>query len=557
MNADYLSLESSMALSARPPLRRPPPPSASRTLMGMEKVIPPGMPSPQWSTHSSAADAEKPLPERPQLSRRSSSVYSGDSGYTKIIDLYTNWKADDELAAPTALQPIAYRETLTGLLARRFTESSSPISPLTISHFPKHAVSIPSLHLTSENLQVTSAVAAMAAPSFTEFPRSLQAKRSDMVSPLSSLVSPHYAAVSHDTFWQPSLRSSPEFRAVTFEYERDHLPAGEVSPRISDIVNLDLVPPPLDLARSSGSSDYQSLGMLKVDCGSEMVLSEQRSSSKFSSTSSSDSSFVVYTGVRESIRAIIRSKMGKKKDSVERGKEKALSVASIKYHVPNSDLPRQLERKFSWASSRKSSLQEGVTSLLRRLSLTNQPSPNKSTPRVRQKQLAVPLTPYQKYGTAVWHNSQRKKRRQARAARAARKSATPASGIRRLPTQNRRKNPHSRSSEVLTAFESGRNQILDALDETKQKIARMKSEQRTEDLKNSITLQGSGEKQEARHRLFRSSSERRREKLKKSIALVGPVDPYAVEPITSSLLGLSIESHSETRRTGSKRSPSI
>jgi hypothetical protein len=515
-----------MALSARPPLRRPPPPSASRTLTGMEKVVPPGMPSPQQSTHSSPPDTDKPLPEWPGPPRRSSSVYSGNSGYTEIIDLYTNWKADDEPAAPNALQPIAYRETLTGLLARRFTESSSPISPLAIPHFAKHVVSIPSLHLTSENSPTTSAVAAKAEPSFIEFSRSLQAERSDMISPLSSLASPHYAVVSHDTFWQPSLRSSPEFHAVTFDYERDHLP-DEVSQRTSDIVNSNFVHPSLHLARSNRSSYYQSMGMLKVDCGSEMVLSEQGSSSKFSSTSSSDSSFVVYTGVRESIRAIIRSKMGKK-NSVEKGKEKAFSVASIKDHVANSDLPWQTERKFSWVSSRKSSLQEGVSSLLRILSLTNQSSPNKSTPRVRQKQLAVPLTPYQKYGTAVWHNSQRKKRRQARAARAARKSAMPMSGIRRLPTQNRRKNPHSRSSEVLTAFDSGRNQILDALDETKQKIGRTKSEKSTGAPKNSITLQGYGEKQEARHRLFRSNSEKRREKLKKSITLVELVDPNRI-----------------------------
>ena len=539
MNVDYLRLKSNMIPPARSALRRPPPPSPSRSLEGMEKVVPPGTPSPQKSPLSPAADTDKPLPQRPAVSRRSSSVYSGDSGYTKIINLYTEWKVDDEptedkAAVSLALQPVAYRQTLTGLLARRFTESASPISPLTIPHFPKHTISIPSLRLTSEDSPATSAVDSKAAPSFVEFSRSLQAKKSDMVSPLSSLASPHYGMVSHDTFWQPSLRSSPEIRAVTFEYEREHLP-GEVSPRITDVVSSELVPPPLDLARSSGSSEYLSLRMLTADRESDMGLSEQESSSKFSNTSSSDSSFVVYTGVRESIRAIIRHKMGKKKQSVQKGKEIADSTPSVKDQVPSSESPQQSGRKFSWVSSRRSSFQQGVTSLLRTLSLTKPPSPTKQTPpspRVRQKQLAIPLTPYQKYGTAVWHNSQRKKRRQARAARAVQKSATPSSGgIRRLPTQSRRKNPPQRTSEVLTAFQSGRDQIIIALDGTKHKTARTNSDTRREELKSSVTPQGPGEERETRRRLFRSGSERRREKLKKSIALIGPVDPYAVNHV--------------------------
>ena len=527
-----------MTPPARSALRPPPPRSPSRSLAGMERVIPPGSPSPQKSPLSPAVDTDKPLPLRPLVSRRSSSVYSADSGYTKIIDLYTNWTVDAEpsaveASAQIALQHTAYRQALSGLLARRFTASSSPISPLTIPNFTKHTVSIPSLRLTSEDSSATSAVDSKAAPSFVEFSRSLQAKRSDMVSPLSSLASPHYGMVSHDTFWRPSLRSSPEIRAVTCEYEREYLP-GEVSPRITDVASSQALPPPLQLARSSGSSKYQGLRMFTADRGSEMGLSDQGSSSKFSSMSSSDSSFVVYTGVRESIRAIIRHKIGKKKEPAQKGKERADSVPSIEQEVLTSESPLQLERKFSWVSSRRSSLQQGVTNLLRSLSLTKPPSPTNQTPptsRVRQKQLAIPLTPYQKYGTAVWHDPQRKKRRQARATRA-QKSAAPWGGIRRLPTQNRPRNPPQRSSEMLTAFQSGTGQILSALDETKHKIGRTNSEKRREGSKKSVTHQGPGEERETRHRLIRSSSERRRERLKKSIALIGPVDPYGVELVT-------------------------
>ena len=445
--------------------------------------------------------------------------------------MYTKWKVDGGADAPIAPQPITYQETLTDLLVRRFTESSSPISPLTTPHFPKHAVSIPSLRLTSEDPQAASVVDVKAAPSFVEFSRSLQARRSEMVSPLSSLASPPYGAISHDTFWQPSLRSSPELRAVPFEYEQEHLP-DKVSPQIADIVNLELVPPPLDLGRSSGSSQYESVDMLTAERGSKMVLREKGTSGKFSSTSSTDSSFVVYTGVRESIRAIIQSKMGKKKKSVQKGKERAESVASIKGQVPSSYSSQQPRRKFSWVSSRKSSLQEGVTSILRSLSLTKPPSPSRQAPsshRVGQKQLAIPLTPYQKYGAAVWHNSQRKKKRHARAARTPQKRVKVVAEIQRFPTQSRRRNPPQRSGEVFNAFQNGRDQILSALDETKNKMARTNSEKRQEAMKKAIMLSKPGEERETRHTLFRTSSEKRREKLKKSIALIGPVDPYAVE----------------------------
>jgi hypothetical protein len=533
MNGDYLRLGSSMTPLARSPLRRPPPPSPSpsSSLIGMEKVIPLGITPRKRSPLSPAADMDKPLPQRPQRSRRSSSVYSGDSGYTNIIDLYTKWKVDDEADAPIALQPTTYREALTDLFVRRFTESSSPVSPLTIPHFPKHAVSIPSPRLTPEDSQATSVVDVKAAPSFVEFSKSLQAKRSEMGSPLSSLASPEYGSTSHDTFWKSSLRSSPELRAVAFEHERVYLP-DEVSPRITDTVNLEPVPLPLNLGRSTGSSQYESVDMLTAERGSKMAVSEKGSSSKSSNTSSSDSSFVVYTGVRESIHAIIQSEMGRKKESLQTGKERAESVASIKGQVPSPYPSRQPQRKFSWVSSRKSSLQEGVTSTIQSQSPTKPPSPSRqasSSSRVGQKQLAIPLSPYQKYGAAVWHNSQRKKKRHVRAARAPQKSVKPVAGIRKFPTQSYRRNPPQRSSEIFSAFQNGRDQILSALDETKNRIARTNSEKRQEAMKKAIMLSRPGEERKSRHALFRTSSEKRREKLKKSIALIGPVDPCAVE----------------------------
>lgn len=510
MNADYLNLEMNMAPPARSPLRAPPPPLPSRSLLGMEKVIPPYIPPPQRWPLSPTADTDKPLPQRPQPSRRSSSVYSDESGYTKIIDLYANWKVDDDHVAPTALQSVEYGDALTGLLARRFTQSSSPISPLTIPNSPKHGVSIPSLRLTSEDLPATSMVDVKTAPSFVEFSRSLQAKKANTDSPLSPLTSPQHGAISHETFWKQSRRSSREVRAIAFEYEQQHVPR-DFSPQITKVVNSN-----------------------PIERGPDLELGEQRSSSNFSSIPSSDSSFVVYTGVRESIRAIIRNKVGRKKESDRKAKEGLQSVASANDQMPNSESSWHPERSFSWVSSRRSSLQQGVANTLRSLSLTKPPSRGRQvpqSPRGRQKQLAVPLTPYQKYGTVVWHNSQREKRHQARAARTLQKSAMPSAGTQQLATPNHRQIQTQRSSEMLTAFQSGMSQILDALGETKHKIARTNPEKRRGSGKKNSKVIPAGAEQEVRKRIFRSSSEKRREKLKKSITLVGPVDPYAVEHI--------------------------
>src|SRR5947209_7569052 len=127
-----------MLAPPRSPQRYAPPPSPSRSLMGMEKVVPPGTRSssrsplsqPQGvhnplpprtrsssrSPFSPAADKDKPLPERP---RRSSSVYTADSGYTRIVDSYSNPTHEEEPPVPLVIQPVAYQQTISALLRRR------------------------------------------------------------------------------------------------------------------------------------------------------------------------------------------------------------------------------------------------------------------------------------------------------------------------------------------------------------------------------------------------------------------------------------------------------
>ncbi len=529
MNVDYLGLKSTMIFKPRTPLRRPPPPPPSKSLVGMEKVIPPDTPSKR--SLSSLAPTDKPLPQRP---RSSSSVYSGDSGYTKIIELYENWAIEEEPPTATETESKKYRETLSPLLTRRFGSVSSAISPLSVSKFVKQPVSIPSLRVKPDKSTNSNATDPKNAPSFVEFARDLRTARSDIISPLPSLASPHYAAASHDTFWQPELKASPEFRAIIFDHEREHL-AGQVSPRIADVVDSHLMPPPLDLNRSSQIYEEQQSNRLSAQGSSYITASKHRSSSRFSNTPSSSDSFVVYTGVRESIRAMIRTRLGNKKDTRPYSEEREIPEAVFPMgHPLASSKPYQVERKFSGASSRRSSLQQGVSNLLRTLSRTKASSPTKQPPQkplARQKQLAIPLSSYQKYGPAVWHNSQRKKRQQARAARAP-QIISPAQpvGIKWRQTQSSGRAPPQRQNEVFTAFQSGRNQIIHALGETKHKITRTNSEKRRGALRNKISHVRDGEQTGRGGKITRTTSEKRRDKLKKSISIIGPMDPSDIVP---------------------------
>jgi hypothetical protein len=483
--------------------RRVPLLSPSTLLLGMEVVIPPSPQSTAKPPLSSTADVDKPLPHRP---RQTSSVYSGGSGYTEIIESYMNWKVDEEPPLPISFQPQSYRDTLTGLLARRFAEPPSNLtSPLFISDRPKHSISIPPLRLTPDDSPALHAVEPNTVPSFTEFSRQLKNKKSN-VSTISHLNVQHVpGAISHDTFWQPSMTGSPEVQPFVHDYQRQHL-QGEISPRITDVVDPGLVPPPLNLNGSKKPiADQASVHDRNVQNISFLDDASQPSS-RFSSTSSSsqaspasEDSFVVYTGVRESLKAMFRTKMGRRDIPAAEDRKRNVSLASTQpADIESEEQPAG--RKFSWVSSRRTSLQQGVSSLLRKFSISDtSDSRRRSTrpSRGRQKQLAIPITPYQRYGSAVWHASQRKKRRQDRVERKPTQKTKKKSGqvSRATSTRNtnKQRDRHSafpKPDEVVAAFQSGRNNLVGAIDETRRKLRRSASERRREALKKNIKFVG-------------------------------------------------------------------
>ncbi len=483
-----------MLAPPRSPQRYPAPPSPSRSLIGMENVVPPRARSSTRSPFSPAADVNKPLPPRTRPSSRSpcspapdkdkplperpgsiSSVYTADSGCTRIIDTYSNHSCEEEQPIPSIIQPIAYQQTISALLRRRLDEPPSPKSVPSEMSIDTLASQIwPHSHQFSPDSPAISAVSAPSAsdsrnaPSFKEFSRNLRNKKTYAV----EAVSPPF----------PSPQASPHFRAISYESTRR---TPSISPRTSDVVDLSLMPAPLFVSKNRNTVVQGRLETNNMYVNQEV----ERSQSRFSS---SDDSYVIYTGVRESVRAYLRHKMQKKRDSSKKERERVMSVASTKY--PGMLTAKEYDRRFS-STSRKASVQQGIASVYGKLSKlsisgsSGQSKEEKTQPRGRKKQLAIPTSAYQKYGAAVWEAPKRQKK--AKRGSAPPKTLMKKSNDGRSERQSvRHPSMSAKPAEVVGAFKSGRSQIIHALDDTRHKLKRSESEKRREALKQSIKLVG-------------------------------------------------------------------
>lgn len=473
----------------RSPHRYPPPPSSSKSLVGMEKVVPPQrllsssspfsrgadtnkpLPppkrSPSRSPFSPAADNDKPLPELP---RSTSSVYITDSGYTNFIGSRSNYIHDEEPSVPLIIQPVAYQDTISALLRRRLDESPSPKSvpsATSINTLPSQTSS--HLFQVSPESQAISAISASYAAdsrnalSPTNFSSNLQNQRTKAVNPAAPP--------------SPSPQDAPNFRAISYESTR---PSPRISPRNSAMIEQGLVP-----ATSSTSNNRGTVVDRRTKMN-HMTLKEagEGSESRFSE-SSADDSYVIYTGIRDSIRAYVRHKMQKKHDRSKKERQRVMSIASAKY--PGMLTAKEFDRRFS-SGSRKADIQQGVSSVYSKLSKLSISGPSgqsreeKQQPRARKKQLAIPTSAYQKYGAAVWVAPRRWKKPQGN-------SKTPIN--RNVFGPAKKHNSISgNAAEVVDAFRSGRSQIIHALDDTKHKLTQPHSEKRREALKRSIRLVG-------------------------------------------------------------------
>lgn len=211
-------------------------------------------------------------------------------------------------------------------------------------------------------------------------------------------------------------------------------------------------------------------------------------------------------GVRDSIKTYVHRTLSK--DWAEsKGKEAPRpATAPVAQREGQGSFPRSEDVKTGQHSSLDINVPFRALSVATDSSTSElPPSPrsigtHRSAPPQRQKQLAVPMSPYQKYGSAIWETPKKKRivrsGRQRQLARADSSSpgfsyANPTPPLAPPFKMQLQQN----TKEAVRVLQGGTSQVLVVLDGAK--------------------------------KMIESKDERRREALKSQIKLVGPVDPHA------------------------------
>lgn len=521
--------DSNFLTPPRSPRRPPISPRPSSSLLKLQKLgleLGPSRstlslhaPSYNSSIRTTPSDLDKPLPlEPPEIASRASSVYSVETTISNIIDLYGGapHHVERESTVPNPHRSQAYRDTVAPLLARQYSGAESPpplplffnrrsgadsprplmsvscdddiVYPLLMPSpsiyqndsplmFPDildipdlpPSVRIPSPSIYSESLLMSSPDSKYETDSFVNSVRDLPQKRPEFVSPMSSAGSEDYhRQLAMDSLAPPSPRDSPDVRPVAFEGSDMYLP-GPMSGTITHVFVPDMVPPPLDLNRTSHHPSYEAMERMKYDSGSQNSSEEFLAQSAQRASSAASSPNIYNHSPAQTPEASIEKLTSQRFGAEEQ--HRILSYASEKY--PGMQSPSEIspirtskgsslsQRASSFIhaiSTRKSSADQGVTT---HTSAATAPDTTEYVPGGRKK-LAIQPTSYQLYGEAAWEKDKDKNKR--------------------------RKDQRSSKGSTRSEHEE-------------QKVG---------------FLEG------ARHKLMRTASEKRREKLKDSIKLVGP-----------------------------------
>lgn len=208
-------------------------------------------------------------------------------------------------------------------------------------------------------------------------------------------------------------------------------------------------------------------------------------------------------GVRDSIRTYVHRTLSK--DSSEKSKESKRPVTAPA--EPPYD-QRSFQRQNSKTGTNSHSSVDLDTQLrvmsLSTVSMSDMPeSPRsvrtqRSAPAPRQKQLAVPMSDYQKYGSAIWDSPRKSKRRSVGRVKSSKQPANidtsapaytyanptpPLSPPFKLQLQQN-------TQSAVRVIQGGTSHVLVALDGAKRKFSEAKDERRREALKSRIKLVG-------------------------------------------------------------------
>lgn len=445
-------------MSSFPPPRRPWGPIhtfSSNSLSGME--IPLRKPTPYPRYTNTSESIEKPLPPTP---RKSSSVYSVQSEALLPDPILqpTAYRSSDSIVpkAPAIRRPLLYNQESHALsdpiIERRRAEredladlgihSSQLLNQNPTLDFPAHPKT-QTQELTEPNLHKPDA------EQYASTYKSILHTRSSII-----------PNITTETYFNQAFLSVP------------------ISPRITDVVDESLVPPPLRY---------------------NTAIEDGRPSSYFSS--SSDSSSDVYpSSIGESIRAYARKAFQLRKPHVAGKRKKAVKTT----HSLNSTLPSS-RRRGSKIEQRRGSIQNGLSHMytsLRKLSIPS--SAPKATGSAKKRRLprelrnpAIPITPYQQIGTKAWEKSNKSRKHSRLESGASTQSLISSRECKTsAKTNNQTENQTPRSAAVLnkitTAIHNGTVQVESAMGLNTKRDKPSKAELRREELKKKIVVVGLG-----------------------------------------------------------------
>ncbi|KAI4192356.1 MAG: hypothetical protein LQ348_003174 [Seirophora lacunosa] len=466
--------------------------STSSSLAGMEKPFV-HKDTPPFKIYQDPVEAyldqiqlNKPLPPTPGTPRRPSSVYS--------VQKDDRREDQHDLLPPSIyLAPTQYRSSTSRL------PDPTPARPKLTREAQTHAAADLVLSLGPDHDK--SPTPSVRGPSLT---------RDVSVDPLSIAASQHSSGKKiftakdlstqrhTDSYNSIVLAPTPTLALTVPEQSRaeQQTPPPQMSGRISEVVDLSLVPSPLRINNSFEESE--------------------RPPSRFSDSSSELESH--RDGIRKSIKEIAHKAFHSRKESKDT--DDTDWAAFTRFQERRSSTPRRRSRIGSYVGLRRESLQQqsisGMYDTLTSLtapSKTAKPTPiaTNAPPKVhnpRVKSPAIPLTPYQEMGPKAWETASKASKKTSKSEKTKSNGASHLSLSKHdetpqvqfstpvysapLPIEKSPK-PRSMVNKLASAFSNGTTQVESAVGLNTARVKRTKSEKRREELKRKIKVIGLGQ----------------------------------------------------------------
>lgn len=366
--------------------------STSSSLNGMEKFIPKSSPISETSSTIIALNSinirDKPLPPIP---RRPSSAYSTHTNGISIID---SKKPENFIStSPDFLQPTSYRSSkLTAPETRLYRpELALNSDPHAASDLVDERRRAQHGDFTELNMHTSQALLLKTnLPSSSAISRTLNERANNIgedVLMVSDRHGDNFQSVLHNqSFILPT--STP------VSYYSHGSPPLPMSPRITDVVDQSLVPPPL-----------------RYSTPEEKLLEP----SQFSSSSSESGS--THGSVRSSLKMFAFKTFHKQSNSHNQAEKSR--VRRINSQSKNLSSSRRASRIGSTINQRRASIQKSISDMYDKPSRSSAALPKKnstihtasaeySNVSRERRSPAIPITPYQKLGRKAWESSSKR-----------------------------------------------------------------------------------------------------------------------------------------------------